>query len=178
MLFVFNNLSISSLPTLAKEFSESVNHICLPWIAQYLVRRAGVEPNLHILFMAFIDYLEDVPLERLVLRETYSQIRIILLADHSFTERSLKHLGHWLGLQTLTRDIGIPEERLPLKEIILSAAHKDLSALLCLLSFVSQLLDHSVHSRIFSHLIHGLWISYFCWVSFMSYLALISISVW
>ena len=90
-----------------------------------------------------------MPLFELVLQETYSQIREILLVDRPFTGPSLKNLGHWLGLQTLARDKGVSEEWLPLKEVILSAAHGDLSDLLCVLSFVSQLLGHSAHSRIF-----------------------------
>ena len=44
---------------------------------------------------------------------------------------------------------GISKEGLPLKEVILSAAHGDLLHLLCVLSFVSEMLDHSPHSRIF-----------------------------
>ena len=55
----------------------------LPWMAQYLVRRADIEPNLHTLYMAFIGYLTDMHLDELVLQETYSQIRDILLADHA-----------------------------------------------------------------------------------------------
>ena len=134
---------------MANEFREAVSHAHLPWMAQYLIKRAGIEPNLHSLYMAFIDYLEDMPLFELVLQETYSQIREILLADQPFTGPSLKNLGHWLGLQTLARDKGVSEEWLPLKEVILSAAHGDLSDLLYVFSFVSQLLGHSAHSRIF-----------------------------
>ena len=52
-------------------------------------------------------------------------------------------------MQTLAKDKGISEESLPLKEVILSAAHRDLPDLLCVLSFVSELLGHSPHSRIF-----------------------------
>ena len=147
--FIFNNLSPLPLPSMANEFHEAVSHAYLPWMAQYLVKRAGIEPNLHSLYMAFIDYLEDMPLFELVLQETYSKIREILFADQPFPGPSLKNLGHWLGLQTLARDKGVSEEWLPLKEVILFAAHGDLSNLLCVLSFVSQLLGHSAHSRIF-----------------------------
>ena len=66
---------------MTNEFREAVSHTYLPWMAQYLVKRAGIEPNLHFLYVAFIDYLEDMPLVELVLQETYSQIRGILLAD-------------------------------------------------------------------------------------------------
>ena len=96
--------------------------------------------------MAFIGYLTDMHLDELVLQETNSQIRDILLADQPFVEPILKNLGHWLGLQTLAIDKSVSEE---LKEVILSAAHGDLPDLLCVLSFVSELLGRSPHSRIF-----------------------------
>ena len=143
--FIFNNLSPLSLSTMANKFRESVSHAYLPWMAQYLVRRASIEPNLHTLYMAFIGYLTDILLDEFVLQETYSQIRDILLADQSLAQ----NFGHWLGLQTLAKDKGVSEERLPLKEVILSAAHGDLPDLLYALSFVSELLGHSPHSRIF-----------------------------
>ena len=54
--FNFNNLSPLSLLSMANEFCEAVSHVYLPWMAQYLVKRAGIEPNLHSLYMVFIDY--------------------------------------------------------------------------------------------------------------------------
>jgi CCR4-NOT transcription complex subunit 1 len=43
-----------------------------------------------------------------VLKETFSNIRILLTSDKSianFSDRSLlKNLGHWLGLMTLARN--------------------------------------------------------------------------
>ena len=161
--FIFNNLSPLSLPSMANEFREAVSHAYLPWMAQYLVKRAGIEPNLHSLYMAFIDYLEDMPLFELVLQETYSQIREILLADRPFTGPSLKNLGHWLGLQTLARDKGVSSSLLLMGD------------LLCVLSFVSKLLGHSAHSRIFQPSHHT---SYSCWVNCMHPLALTFVSVW
>ena len=50
-----------------------------------------------------------------MVQETYSQIRDILLADQPFVGPILKKLGHWLGVQTLAKDKGVSEERLPLK---------------------------------------------------------------
>ena len=66
-----------------------------------------------------------------MLEETYYQIRDILLADQPFVGPILKNLGHWLGLQTLAKDKSVSEERLPLKEVILSAAHGDPLYLSC-----------------------------------------------
>ena len=77
-------------------------------MAQYLVRRATIEPNLHTRYLAFIGSLVDWPLRGLVLQETYTKIKAILLItsplDHSAAGSGLKSLGHWLGLQTLARN--------------------------------------------------------------------------
>ena len=92
--FTFNNSSPLSLSTMANEFLESVGYAYLPWMAQYLVRTASIEPNLNTLYMAFIGYLTDMHLDELVLQETYSQIRDILLTDQPFIGPILKNLGH------------------------------------------------------------------------------------
>ena len=39
--FIFNNLSPLSLPSMANEFCEAISHAYLPWMAQYLVKRAA-----------------------------------------------------------------------------------------------------------------------------------------
>ena len=69
--FVFNNLSPCNLSAMVAEFSESVSWAHLPWVAKYLVQRASIEPNLHTLYMDFLDGLGELPLSRLVLKETY-----------------------------------------------------------------------------------------------------------
>ena len=155
--FIFNNLSPLSLPSMANEFCEAVSHAYLPWMAQYLVKRVAIKPNLHSLYMAFIDYLEDMSLFELVLRETYSQIREILLANRPFTGPSLKNLGHWLGLQTLARDKGVSEEWLPLKEVIISLLLMGIFQICCVYSplYPSCWVIMPI-ARSFSHLIHGL----------------------
>ena len=78
------------------------------WIAQYLVmKRASIEPNFHTLYANFLEKLANERLFDAVLKETYSNIRILLSSDKAianFSDRSLlKNLGHWLGLMTLAR---------------------------------------------------------------------------
>ena len=51
--FTFNNLSSCNLSSMVKQFSESVGDIYLTWVAVYLVERASIEPNLHILYLHF-----------------------------------------------------------------------------------------------------------------------------
>ena len=43
------------------EFSESIGDVYLPWVAVYLVERASIEPNLHSLYLAFLDSLAVSP---------------------------------------------------------------------------------------------------------------------
>ena len=57
--FTFNNLSSCNLPSMVEQFSESVEDIYLPWVAVYLVERASIEPNLHALYLRFLDHLAD-----------------------------------------------------------------------------------------------------------------------
>ena len=63
MHFISNNLSSSSLSTMTSQFCESFFQEYLPWVAEYLVRRATIEPNLNTLYLAFIDSLVDWPLK-------------------------------------------------------------------------------------------------------------------
>ena len=56
---ITNNLSSCNLPSMVEQFSESVEDIYLPWVAVYLVERASIEPNLHTLYLRFLDHLAD-----------------------------------------------------------------------------------------------------------------------
>ena len=87
------------------------------------------------------------------LQETYFHIHGLLLADpphgDSAAGPSLKNLGHWLGLQTLASDRCVSASELPVREILLNAAHKGPSVLLPVVSFVAQLLKTSAQSEAF-----------------------------
>ena len=135
MHFIFNNLSSSGLPSMTVEFHESFSQEYLPWVAQYLVRRATIESNFHMIYLAFVDWLD------LVLQEIYTQINAILLVtsllNHFTGGSGLKNLGHWLSLQTLARDKCVSDTtELPVREILLEVAHKGHSSLLPVVIFV------------------------------------------
>ena len=55
----------------------------------------------------------------------YVTLQKDLSLDQSCDKFTLKNLGHWLGLQTLAKDILVATEILPLTDIVLSAFHKD-----------------------------------------------------
>ena len=61
----------------------------------------------------------------------------------------LKNLGHWLDLQTVTKNILVTAEVLPLKDIVLSAFHKGSPDLLLTISFAGQLLTAGSGSCMF-----------------------------
>ena len=47
------------------------------WVAQYLVmKRASIEHNFHTLYAAFIDHLQKPEFYKMVVRETYRNIRV------------------------------------------------------------------------------------------------------
>ena len=96
------------------------------------MRRPTIEPNLHILYLAFVDCLG------LVLQETYIQTNAVSLGtsplNHFTGGYGLKNVGYWLGGQTLARDkyvsdTELPRDKyvsdteLPVMEIFLEAAH-------------------------------------------------------
>ena len=98
------------------------------WLAQYLVmKRASIEPNFHTLYANFLEKLSNDRLYDAVLKETYTNIRILLSSDKSianFSDRSLlKNLGHWLGLMTLARNQPILMVDLDMKPMIIEAYH-------------------------------------------------------
>ena len=66
----------------------------------------------------------------------YVTLQKDLSLDQSCDKFTLKNLGHWLGLQTLAKDILVATEILPLTDIVLSAFHKDSSNLLLAIFFV------------------------------------------
>ena len=59
---------------------------------------------------------------------------------------SLNNLGHWPGLQTLAKDQCFSAMELPVREFLVSAAHKRSSAFCCLCSPIieDQYSKHSV----------------------------------
>ena len=68
---------------------------------------ASIEPNLHLLYLDFLNSFVDSSLAALVLQETYkcigSALQVDLSFDMSFDLMVLKNLGHWLGLRTIAR---------------------------------------------------------------------------
>ena len=139
------------------------------------MKRATIEPNIHTLYLAFINSLVDWPLKDLVLQETYIYISYTWInsvslvgyrgspLNYSAAGSGLKCLGHWLGLQTLAKDRCVSDTELPMREILINAAHKGPSFLLPLVIFVGQVFRSCDQNRVFSSWIMD--ILYCCWAS-------------
>ena len=124
------------------------------WLAQYLVmKRASIEPNFHSLYASFLEKLNHEPLYDHVLKETFSNIGILLSADKSisaYSDRSLlKNLGHWLGIITLGRNQPILMVDMDFKPLIIEAYHNGQQELLYVVPFVAKVLESCAKSKVF-----------------------------
>lgn len=60
-----------------EELKETVKDEFMPWVSQYLVmKRVSIEPNFHSLYSNFLDTLKNPELVKMVLNETYRNIKV------------------------------------------------------------------------------------------------------
>ncbi|XP_059059892.1 CCR4-NOT transcription complex subunit 1-like isoform X2 [Achroia grisella] len=152
--FIFNNLSQLNLQTKCEELKEIITDEYYPWLSQYLVmKRASIELNFHVLYSNFLDVLKIRDINKMVTKETYRNIRVLLRSDKgiaNFSDRSLlKNLGHWLGMLTLARNQPILHIDLDLKALLLEAYHKGQQELLYVVPFVAKILESCAKSVVF-----------------------------
>ncbi|TSS60382.1 CCR4-NOT transcription complex subunit 1 [Bagarius yarrelli] len=149
--FIFNNLSQSNMTQKVEELKETVKEEFMPWVSQYLVmKRVSIEPNFHSLYSNFLDTLKNPEFVKMVLNETYRNIKVLLTSDKAaanFSDRSLlKNLGHWLGMITLAKNKPILYTDLELKSLLLEAYVKGQQELLYVVPFVAKVLESSLRS--------------------------------
>ncbi|KAM9510041.1 CCR4-NOT transcription complex subunit 1-like isoform 8-T8 [Guaruba guarouba] len=152
--FIFNNLSQSNMTQKVEELKETVKEEFMPWVSQYLVmKRVSIEPNFHSLYSNFLDTLKNPEFNKMVLNETYRNIKVLLTSDKAaanFSDRSLlKNLGHWLGMITLAKNKPILHMDLDVKSLLLEAYVKGQQELLYVVPFVAKVLESSVRSVVF-----------------------------
>lgn len=152
--FIFNNLSQLNLKSKCDELKEIVTEEYYAWLSQYLVmKRASVEFNFHALYSNFLDVLKVREMNRLVTKETFRNIRVLLRSDKgiaNFSDRSLlKNLGHWLGMLTLARNLPILQVDIDLKALLLEAYHEGQRELLYVVPFVAKVLEPCAKSVVF-----------------------------
>ncbi|KAJ8969734.1 hypothetical protein NQ317_006395, partial [Molorchus minor] len=152
--FIFNNLSQLNLKQKCDELRELVLEEYYAWLSQYLVmKRASIEFNFHALYSNFLDTLGINEVIKMVTRETFRNIRVLLRSDKAianFSDRSLlKNLGHWLGMLTLARNKPILQIDLDLKSLLVEAYHKGQQELLYVVPFVAKVLEACAKSKVF-----------------------------
>ncbi|XP_052744271.1 CCR4-NOT transcription complex subunit 1-like isoform X1 [Bicyclus anynana] len=152
--FIFNNLSQLNLPAKCAELRELVAEEHYEWLAQYVVmKRASIELNFHALYASLLDELGARALRRLVARETYRNIGVLLRSEKgiaNFSDRSLlKNLGHWLGVLTLARCRPVLQRELDLKTLLLEAYHRGQRELLYIVPFTAKVLESCARSAVF-----------------------------
>uniref|UniRef100_A0A8C6GJH0 CCR4-NOT transcription complex subunit 1 n=1 Tax=Mus spicilegus TaxID=10103 RepID=A0A8C6GJH0_MUSSI len=152
--FIFNNLSQSNMTQKVEELKETVKEEFMPWVSQYLVmKRVSIEPNFHSLYSNFLDTLKNPEFNKMVLNETYRNIKVLLTSDKAaanFSDRSLlKNLGHWLGMITLAKNKPILHTDLDVKSLLLEAYVKGQQELLYVVPFVAKVLESSIRSLVF-----------------------------
>ncbi|XP_042196273.1 CCR4-NOT transcription complex subunit 1 isoform X2 [Callorhinchus milii] len=152
--FIFNNLSQSNMTQKVEELKETVKDEFMPWVSQYLVmKRVSIEPNFHSLYSNFMDTLKNPEFNKMVLIETYRNIKVLLTSDKAaanFSDRSLlKNLGHWLGMITLAKNKPILHIDLDVKSLLLEAYVKGQQEMLYVVPFVAKVLESSVRSMVF-----------------------------
>ncbi|XP_069757052.1 CCR4-NOT transcription complex subunit 1 isoform X1 [Narcine bancroftii] len=152
--FIFNNLSQSNMTQKVEELKETVKDEFMPWVSQYLVmKRVSIEPNFHSLYSNFMDTLKNPEFNKMVLTETYRNIKVLLTSDKAaanFSDRSLlKNLGHWLGMITLAKNKPILHIDLDVKSLLLEAYTKGQQEMLYVVPFVAKVLESSVRSMVF-----------------------------
>ena len=154
--FIINNLSQINLAQKCEEFKEAIGNgdTYHGWVSQYFVmKRASIEPNFHTLYANFLEMLKLPELTKLMIKETYRNIKVLLRSDKefaNFSDRSLlKNLGHWLGMLTLAKNKPILALDLNLKFLLIEAYHKGTQELLYVVPFIAKVLESCAKSQVF-----------------------------
>ncbi|KAI9209788.1 CCR4-Not complex component, Not1-domain-containing protein [Polychytrium aggregatum] len=152
ILFIVNNIVESNMEEKYTEIREYLHERYFRWFSHYLVvKRASIEPNNHKLYIRFLDYLACPLLDRHILLETYSNIRVLLNSEKTVTSSSertlLKNLGFWLGGVTLAKNIPIKHKHLAFKDLLLEGY--DHNRLIVVIPFVCKVLEQVMYSTVF-----------------------------
>jgi len=107
--FIFNNITLPNLDVKVREMLALVTSDFFPWLAQYIVvKRVALEQNYQQMYQAMLERVNSSVLDKLVLQETYSNVKILLYSDKTLANSSerglLKNLGIWLGSLTLAKN--------------------------------------------------------------------------
>ncbi|RCH97685.1 hypothetical protein CU097_012135 [Rhizopus azygosporus] len=152
ILFIINNVAHNNLQTKSIDLKDVLQQSAYQWFSNYLVvKRASIEPNYHDLYLLLLKSVDSPLLYHHVLRETYSNIKILLNSDNtvsSSTERTLlKNLGSWLGGMTLAQNKPIKQKHISFKDLLLEGY--DSSRLIVVIPFVCKVLEQGKKGKVF-----------------------------
>lgn len=75
-----------------EELRELIREEHFQWLAQYLVmKRASIEQNFHVLYSNFLDCLKIKEFFKLILAETYRNIRVSFVMALHFSSYSVSY---------------------------------------------------------------------------------------
>lgn len=88
--FFFLWCAFSLLWGQVEELKETVKEEFMPWVSQYLVmKRVSIEPNFHSLYSNFLDTLKNPEFNKMVLNETYRNIKVSSTSSNAWVGLNL-----------------------------------------------------------------------------------------
>lgn len=152
ILFIINNVAQNNLETKSLELRDVLQKSAYSWFSSYLVvKRASIEPNYHDLYILLLKSIDSPLLFQHMIRETFSNIKILLNSDNtvsSSTERTLlKNLGAWLGGMTLAQNKPIKQRCISFKDLLLEGY--DTGRLIVVIPFVCKVLEQGKKNSVF-----------------------------
>ncbi|KAF9939083.1 hypothetical protein BGZ65_011619, partial [Modicella reniformis] len=152
ILFIVNNVSQTNIDVKLGEMKELLRESAYRWFSNYIVvKRASIEPNYHVLYLQFLDGLQSPLLNRHILHETFTNIKILINSEKTVQSSSdrtlLKNLGSWLGGMALARNRPIKHKNLAFKELLIEGY--DSNRLIVAIPFVCKVLEQCNKSKVF-----------------------------
>mmetsp|Transcript_3255 Transcript_3255/g.6046 ORF Transcript_3255/g.6046 Transcript_3255/m.6046 type:complete len:2350 (+) Transcript_3255:179-7228(+) len=150
--FVINNLTQRNMQEKVQMAKQVLKPEHFSWVAYYLVvKRVSTQANFHVVYMTFLEMLNEKQLFEQVRFRTLATVRKLLRSNDivsSTTERSLlKNLGSWLGKLTLARNLPLLHREVDLKGLLCDGYER--GWLIAVVPFVAKVLDGTKGSKAF-----------------------------
>jgi hypothetical protein len=151
--FIFNSMSKNNLADKSNELKNILsNDYVIRWFSNFfIVNRVSAESNNHSIYHELITYIDSKDLNSLMIKDTVSFIKKLLLSENIARDpkekKVLTNLGSWLGNLTIAKNKPVLAKDLDLKEIIFEAYEN--GKLTAIVAFVCKILEHSAKTKVF-----------------------------
>jgi len=151
--FIFNSMSKNNIADKSNDLKSILtNDNVIKWFSNFLIlNRISVEYNNHQIYYELITYIDSKELNNLLIKDSISFIRKLLLSEtiakDAKEKKVLINLGSWLGIMTLAKNKPILARDLDLKEIIFDAYEN--GKLTAIIPFICKILEHSAKTKVF-----------------------------